>query len=51
LPLLRPLDDHPNVFAVLGCGGNGITFSMVAAELVSSWVKGRRDPDADLFRG
>jgi glycine/D-amino acid oxidase-like deaminating enzyme len=51
LPLLRPLDDHPNVFAVLGCGGNGITFSMVAAELVSFWVKGRRDPDADLFRG
>lgn len=51
LPFLRPLEDHPNVFTVLGCGGNGITFSMVAAELVSAWVKGRGDPDADLFRG
>jgi glycine/D-amino acid oxidase-like deaminating enzyme len=50
LPLLSPVPDLKNCFAVLGCGGNGITFSVIAAEIVAAWVDGRRDPDADLFR-
>ena len=36
-------------FAVLGYGGNGITFSAVAAELIQRVVIGLEDPDADLF--
>lgn len=36
-------------FAVLGYGGNGITFSAVAAELIQRAVIGLEDPDADLF--
>lgn len=51
LPVLRPLPDLPGVFAVLGCGGNGITFSVIAASLVKAWVKGRSAADADLFDG
>jgi glycine/D-amino acid oxidase-like deaminating enzyme len=39
----------PNCFALLGCGGNGITFSAVAGDLICAWVDGRRHPDADLF--
>jgi len=50
LPLFEPVEGLPNCLAVLGCGGNGITFSMVAAEIARSWVQGRRDPDRDLFR-
>jgi glycine/D-amino acid oxidase-like deaminating enzyme len=50
LPFIAPVDDMKNCFAVLGCGGNGITFSVIAADVVSSWVEGRADPDAGLFR-
>ena len=49
LPFLSELDHLPNCFALLGCGGNGITFSAIAGELVTAWADGRRDPDADLF--
>ncbi len=51
LPVFRELPTHRGVFAILGCGGNGITFSMIAADVVKAWVRGRRDPDADLFLG
>lgn len=49
LPIIDELDGMPNCFAILGCGGNGITFSMVASELAAQWATGRRDPDASLF--
>ncbi len=50
LPLFEPVAGMPNCLAILGCGGNGITFSMVAAEVVTAWAKGKSDPDWDLFR-
>jgi glycine/D-amino acid oxidase-like deaminating enzyme len=49
LPYFSEVEDLPHCFAVLGCGGNGITFSVIAAEVVTRWVEGRRDPDSDLF--
>lgn len=49
LPYFSELEDLPHCYAVLGCGGNGITFSVIAAEVVARWVKAERDPDADLF--
>ena len=39
----------PRCYAVLGYGGNGITFSMLAAQLISASIGRRRDPDAGLF--
>jgi glycine/D-amino acid oxidase-like deaminating enzyme len=51
LPVFKALPRLPGVFAILGCGGNGITFSMIAADVVSQWVQGQRDEDADLFSG
>ena len=33
----------------MGYGGNGITFSAVAAQLIQRAVIGLKDPDADLF--
>lgn len=51
LPVFKALPELRGVFAILGCGGNGITFSMIAADMAAAWVRGRRDPDADLFVG
>jgi glycine/D-amino acid oxidase-like deaminating enzyme len=33
----------------LGYGGNGITFSMLAATLLTNAIRGKRNPDARLF--
>jgi glycine/D-amino acid oxidase-like deaminating enzyme len=49
LPSIGPIPGYPRCYAVLGYGGNGITFSMLAAQLVSTLIGGRRDPDAGLF--
>lgn len=49
LPYLSQVDGMANCFALLGCGGNGITFSAVAGELITAWVAGKPDPDAALF--
>lgn len=49
LPAIGPVKGMPHCFAVLGFGGNGITFSMLAAQLISRQIQGISDPDADLF--
>jgi glycine/D-amino acid oxidase-like deaminating enzyme len=36
-------------YAVLGYGGNGITFSMMAAQILRGHISGDGDADADLF--
>jgi glycine/D-amino acid oxidase-like deaminating enzyme len=50
LPAIGPVRDMPRCYAVLGFGGNGITFSMLAAQLVARHIQGIKDPDAELFR-
>jgi glycine/D-amino acid oxidase-like deaminating enzyme len=37
-------------YAVLGFGGNGITFSALAAQMLQRMLAGLDDPDADLFK-
>ncbi len=39
-----------NSYFALGMGGNGITFSFVAAEIIRDRILGRPCPDAELFR-
>ena len=39
----------PGVYACLGYGGNGTTFSMMAAQMISADILGSPDPDARLF--
>lgn len=51
LPLFKPLRGRPRAFAMLGCGGNGITFSVIGAQVAKAWVEGNRDADANLFLG
>jgi glycine/D-amino acid oxidase-like deaminating enzyme len=48
-PSIGRVPGMPNCYAVLGYGGNGITFSMLAAQLLRTEITGGRDPDGDLF--
>ena len=49
LPKVGRLPGHPHVYAALGYGGNGITYSRLAAELLAAALCGKADMDADLF--
>ena len=49
LPRIGQVPRKPRIFAVLGYGGNGITFSRIASEIVASTLDGKADSDADLF--
>jgi glycine/D-amino acid oxidase-like deaminating enzyme len=49
IPAIGPIRGMPRCYAVLGFGGNGITFSMLAAQLVSRAIQGIKDPDRSLF--
>jgi glycine/D-amino acid oxidase-like deaminating enzyme len=50
LPLIGKVRRHPNVWAILGFGGNGITYSRIAADIVRAALAGDAEPDADLYR-
>jgi glycine/D-amino acid oxidase-like deaminating enzyme len=49
LPYIGQLPRHPRIHAVMGYGGNGITFSQIASELIASTLDGRDDADGQLF--
>ncbi|BAH38045.1 MAG TPA: FAD-binding oxidoreductase [Gemmatimonas aurantiaca] len=49
LPLIDRLPGHSRAWVVAGFGGNGITFSVVASQIVAAALRGERDPDASLF--
>lgn len=50
LPFIGPDPRYPGIFFALGYGGNGITFSAIAARLLTAACLGEVDPDAGLFR-
>lgn len=49
LPFIGPHPSAPHTWLALGYGGNGVTFSLVAAEIIREALAGRTDPDADVF--
>lgn len=49
MPRIGPLPRRPRLFAVMGYGGNGITFSQIASEIVCNLIAGAGDADATLF--
>lgn len=49
LPFIGPYDKLPNSYFALGFGGNGITFSLIAAEMMVAHFTGKKNPDAGLF--
>ncbi|MDB5555173.1 MAG: Glycine/D-amino acid oxidase, deaminating [Rhizobium sp.] len=50
LPVIDEVPGMKNVFTVMGYGGNGITFSQIASEIISAKLSGHQDKDFDLFR-
>ncbi|NLR97217.1 FAD-binding oxidoreductase [Rhizobium sp. P38BS-XIX] len=49
LPMIGHAPGMKNVYVTMGFGGNGITFSQIAAQLISSEILGHHDADWDLF--
>lgn len=49
LPSIGKIPRHKNCYAVMAYGGNGITFSRIAAEIIAADILGHKDPDAELF--
>jgi glycine/D-amino acid oxidase-like deaminating enzyme len=49
LPFIGANKNLPNSFFALGFGGNGITFSQVAGEIITSLIKGKKNKDAEIF--
>jgi len=50
LAYIGSVPELPRCFFTLGFGGNGITYSIVAAEMVRDSIQGKTHPDARLFR-
>jgi glycine/D-amino acid oxidase-like deaminating enzyme len=49
LPFIGPVPGYSNCFAAYGYGGNGITFSAMAAGMIAEAVSGRPHPNAALY--
>lgn len=49
LPSIGEIPRMKNCWAMLGYGGNGITYSRIAAEIIRTTLTGGNDPDADLY--
>lgn len=47
-PTIDRVPRQPNCYVAMGYGGNGITFSMMAAQVLRGLITGVGDPDADL---
>jgi glycine/D-amino acid oxidase-like deaminating enzyme len=50
LAYIGATDEFPGAHFALGFGGNGITFSVLAAEIIRDAVCGTENANADLFR-
>ena len=50
LPYIGVHPRFPHTQFALGYGGNGITFSLIAAEIIRDACLNRRNPDAHIFR-
>ena len=49
LPYIGKVAQRPNTYFALGFGGNGITFSLIAAEILRDVLSGKKNEDAELF--
>ena len=50
LPYIGPHPDFPRGYFALGFGGNGITFSVMAARILTDLFLARANPDAEIYR-
>jgi len=50
LPVIDAVPNNPHCFTVMGFGGNGTIYSMIAAGLMPGILNGRLSKDARMFR-
>jgi glycine/D-amino acid oxidase-like deaminating enzyme len=50
LPYIGTPREAPHTYFALGYGGNGITYSLIAGEIIRDAFLGRRNRDAAIFR-
>ncbi len=50
LAYIGQIRQMPRCYFALGFGGNGITYSAIAAEIIREAMAGRQHSDAHLFR-
>lgn len=50
LPYIGSIPERPNTYFALGFGGNGITFSAIAAGIIHDLITGKKNDDAAIFR-
>lgn len=50
LPQIGPVPGMAHAWAVMGFGGNGITSSVIASQVVAAAIRGGHDPDEDIYR-
>jgi glycine/D-amino acid oxidase-like deaminating enzyme len=49
LPFIGQQPGVRNTWIALGYGGNGITFSLIAAEMIRDGILGRQNTDSNVF--
>lgn len=49
LPYIGEFAKTRNAYYALGFGGNGITFSVIAAQIITDQIRGKINPDAEIF--
>lgn len=49
LPFIGEHKEHPNLYFALGYGGNGITFSVIAAEMIKDMYLGKKEKNIFSF--
>ncbi len=49
LPYIGKIPERDNTFFSLGYGGNGIVFSVIAAETITDMIRGKKNEAASLF--
>lgn len=49
LPYIGKVMKRPNTYFALGFGGNGITFSLIASEIITDLLLGKQNADLKIF--
>lgn len=50
LPYIGTYNKTPHTYYALGFGGNGITFSVIAAQIITDLITSKKNKDASLFK-
>jgi glycine/D-amino acid oxidase-like deaminating enzyme len=49
MPTIGAIPRYPRCYAVMGYGGNGITFSMLSTKIITAAILGKEIPETGLF--